>query len=319
MHEFALIERYFAGFPGADTVLTGIGDDAAVLRPPANQLLVQSSDTLISGVHFPEDAPAADVAYKALMVNLSDIAAMGATPLWYTLALTLPEVNEAWLKSFSEMLRQVSDEMGVALIGGDTTSGTNLALTITITGAVAEGAQVLRSGAQIGDQIFVTGNIGDGALGLALWQERIKSVANAEPCLERFYRPTARTEFGHAVGSIATAMVDISDGLFSDLGHILKQSSCGADIQYESIPVSESLQSVGKDAETRIEFINGGDDYELVVCLPPAAAEQAQALAQELDCPLHCIGEITDSQKLRLLGEEGRELNVFQSGYQHFV
>lgn len=318
MHEFALIQKYFADFPGDDSLVEGVGDDAAVMRPPKDHLLVQSSDTLVSGVHFPDDAPAGDIAFKALMVNLSDIAAMGARPLWFTLALTLPEVNEAWLRSFSEVLRDLSEQKGVVLVGGDTTSGTELALTITITGAVKEGEQVLRSGASVGDLVFVTGNIGDGALGLALWQERITSVINAEPCLERFYRPVARSELGVSLGPLASAMIDCSDGLFADLGHILERSGCGAEILLSSVPVSESLESIASDDQARAAMLNGGDDYELILCAPAKAKEQILSSASIHDCPVTQIGEITHASGLRVVDDEGQELNVFESGYRHF-
>lgn len=318
MHEFALIQKYFADFPGDDSLVEGVGDDAAVMRPPKDHLLVQSSDTLVSGVHFPDDAPAGDIAFKALMVNLSDIAAMGAKPLWFTLALTLPEVNEAWLRSFSEVLRDLSQQKEVVLVGGDTTSGSELALTITITGAVVEGEQVMRSGANVGDLVFVTGNIGDGALGLALWQERIKSVVNAEPCLERFYRPVARTEIGISLGPMVSAMIDCSDGLFADLGHILKRSECGAEIMLSSIPVSESFVSVASDDQLRTEMLNGGDDYELIFCASAEAKDEILSLAKVHDCPITQIGEITGSSGLRVINDEGQEINVFESGYRHF-
>ncbi len=318
MHEFALIQKYFTDFPGDDSLVEGIGDDAAVMRPPKDHFLVQSSDTLVSGVHFPDDAPAGDIAYKALMVNLSDIAAMGAKPLWFTLALTLPEVNEAWLRSFSEVLRDLSIQKGVVLVGGDTTSGSELALTITITGAVKEGEQVMRSGARLGDEVFVTGNIGDGALGLALWQERIKSVVDAEPCLERFYRPVARTELGLSLGPLVSAMIDCSDGLFADLGHILERSACGAEIMLSSIPVSESLQSIASDDQSRTAMLNGGDDYELIFCAPASAKDEILSLANIHDCPVTQIGEITEASGLRVINDDGHELNVFESGYRHF-
>jgi len=318
MHEFALIQKYFADFPGDDSLVEGIGDDAAVMRPPKDHFLVQSSDTLVSGVHFPDDAPAGDIAFKALMVNLSDIAAMGAKPLWFTLALTLPEVNEAWLRSFSEVLRDLSIQKGVVLVGGDTTSGSELALTITITGAVKEGEQVMRSGASVGDLVFVTGNIGDGALGLALWQERIKSVVDAEPCLERFYRPVARTELGLSLGPLVSAMIDCSDGLFADLGHILERSACGADITLSSIPVSESLQSIASDDQARAAMLNGGDDYELIFCAAADSKDEILSLASIHDCPVTQIGEITEASGLRVKDDNGHELNVFESGYRHF-
>lgn len=318
MHEFALIQKYFANFPGSDFLLEGVGDDAAVIKPPADHLLVQSSDTLVSGVHFPEDAPADDVAYKALMVNLSDIAAMGAKPLWFTLALTLPEINEAWLQSFSKMLRKLSEEKGVVLVGGDTTAGEQLSLNITITGAVEEGRQVMRSGASVGDAVFVSGHIGDGALGLALWQGRIKSVLNAEPCLDKFYRPVARTELGMALGPHVSAMIDCSDGLFADLGHILNRSECGAELMLDSIPVSESLSSYAQDIETLTTLLNGGDDYELIMCAPASEENAIQKIASQCDCPVTRIGTITSESGLRVLDHQGKELTLFESGYKHF-
>ena len=318
MNEFELIRTYFADFPVDASVVEGIGDDAAVLQPPQDQLLVQTTDTLIAGVHFPVDASAADIAHKALMVNLSDIAAMAATPLSVTLSITLPEVDEPWLHAFAERLQSLCKDLGLNLIGGDTTRGP-LAISITVTGAVEPEKYVLREGAQVADEIYVSNTIGDAALGLALWQGNDKTGVDGAIATERFHRPQARLDIGQALGGIATSMLDCSDGLFDDLQHILTRSGVGAEINVNDIPVSAAVSAYCESMENLLAFLNGGDDYELVFTAATAQRDEIAARTKNLSCSVQRIGKIVAGNDLLLRDKNGKTLDLETRGYKHFV
>lgn len=322
--EFELIERYFrTGFPSREDVVVGIGDDAAVLAPPpAGRQLVVAVDTLVEGVHFPPDFDAADLGYRALAVNLSDLAAMGAEPAWMTLALTLPKADEAWLVTFARGLREAAAPWRVALVGGDTTRGP-LTVTIQLLGTVPAGQAIRRSGARAGDGVHVTGTPGDAAMGLLCLQRGIEGSA-AEHCRRRFARPEPRLALGHALRGLASAMIDISDGLLADLDHLLDASGVGATIQTPRVPRSDAfrdcLAALPESDRTRAAHfpLAGGDDYELCFTVPPEHEAEVCCIAERLGVPVTRIGTIEMVQGLRVMDEDGRNMVVKTLGYDHF-
>lgn len=312
MDEFALIRRYFSALtPAAAGVRLGIGDDCALLQLPAGQELAVTSDTLVAGRHFPDDTRPADIGWKSLAVNLSDLAAMGAEPRWFLLALTLPNPDEAWLAAFAGGLRELAVQHGVALVGGDTTRGP-LAITITAMGWVPAGAALRRSGARPGDRVCVTGTLGDAALAL---RERGCST-RSEDLQQRLDRPQPRVAAGLALRGLASAAIDLSDGLAGDLGHILSASRVGAEIDAAALPMSETFRQRTVIEERLALQAQGGDDYELCVCVPPeqlAAAQQAVG-----DVPLTEIGRITAEPGLKVRDANGMLAPLEARGYVHF-
>jgi thiamine-monophosphate kinase len=313
--EFAIIERYFSdiGKP-AENIALGIGDDAAVVEvPPAEQLVV-SMDTLVSGVHFPPDTDPADIAYKALAVNLSDLAAMAATPAWFLMALTLPQNDPGWLHQFASGLRQTADAFQLQLIGGDTCHG-ELSICIQIAGLVPAGRYRVRGQASPGDLILVTGELGNAALGLAHQQGKIDLPHNLQAkCRLALNRPRPRLELTPFLREYATAAIDISDGLQGDLAHILKASGCGAEIVQHALPVNAWIRV--QDAYHYA--LSAGDDYEICCCVP--ARHQARIESWNHghpDCRLSRVGEITDSGYFLRDGDSLINLDNAR-GYQHF-
>lgn len=315
--EFGLIQRFFssANHNSTDLIL-GIGDDAAVIRKDDKHDYVVAVDTLNVGIHFPQDTKPEDIAYKSLAVNLSDMAAMGARPCFVTLALSLPESDEDWLQRFSQSFMHTLQQYGVALIGGDTTQGP-LSISVQIIGEVAKGKALLRSGAQVGDRIYVSGHIGDAALGLQLLLQHNINTNDDHHCylLQRLNRPTSRIELGKELTGLAHAAIDISDGLLADLGHILEQSSCAARIYLDQLPLSKAYGAVSSDP---VHALSGGDDYELCFTAAAEQDEQLQLLAHELDIPLTCIGEIIEGTGIACLDSEGKAIEIHRQGYQHF-
>lgn len=313
MNEFALIQRYFAGLtpPGAD-VLLGIGDDAALLQAPPGEVLVVSTDTLVAGRHFPRDTPAEAVGWKALAVNLSDIAAMAATPRWVTLALTLPEVPERWLHAFAQGFATLARQYGVCLVGGDTTQGP-LSITMTVLGSVPLGQALRRSGAKAGDALAVTGTLGDAALALQHWQQGRAVI----PALrQRLDCPSPRLQEGLALRGLATAGLDVSDGLAGDLGHILHASGVGATLFAEALPRSAEFDAHAGDDALSLQ-LHGGDDYELLLTIPPQHLAEARLRLSALGTPLTVIGTIQPEPGLRLR-HNGYVQTLEARGYQHF-
>lgn len=303
--EFSLIQQYFAGLGEGPFVQRGVGDDAATLRVPAGHVLHVSTDTALVDVHFPSDLPAADVAYRSLMAAASDLAAMGAQPMALLLSLTLPAVEEGWLQQFTAGLKAACRETGLPLAGGDTTRGA-LSLTVTVLGSTPEAAFLTRSGAKPGDRLCVSGTLGDAAAGLAILKGEVSvSCPNAEQALrDRFARPTARLALGQALKGIASAAIDISDGLLADAGHLAAASDVGIEIDSAQIPLSDALRSLDDNEQALRWALAGGDDYELLFCLPPAAA-----------LPAGCA-EIG-----RVVGGSGISCDVMpeQFGYDHFT
>lgn len=308
--EFDLIRRYFTSLGVAEGVALGVGDDGAVLDIPPGHQLVSVVDTLVAGVHFPEDTTPFDIGYRALAVNLSDLAAMGAEPRWFTLALTLPKVDETWLAGFAAGLRNLADRFGLALVGGDTTRGP-LTITVQAEGLVPSGQALKRSGARPGDGIYVTGTLGDAAAGLALHQGSLQADDAADFLRGRFFRPEPRVQTGLALRGLATACIDVSDGLLQDLGHVLAASGVGARLDLACLPLSPALQTLPRK-EVLEWTLSGGDDYELCFTLP-AGVQMA-----DIAVVATCIGYIRDEPTLVASGLDEDQLMIMRRGWRHF-
>ena len=300
----------------------GIGDDAALLNVTPGQQLAMASDTLVAGVHFPETASGRQVATRSLCVNLSDMAAMGANPRWFTLALTLPsdKANAEWLADFSAGLGDIAKQHNVALVGGDTTSGP-LTLTLTLVGEVAVGEALTRGGAGPGDAVFVTGSLGDGAAALELITNNRRLQRNSDRLLQRFYCPEPQIQAGLKLRSVASACIDISDGLMADLGHICKASGVSAVIQTEQLPIAtEILELSPLDA---LEWaLCGGDDYQLCFTVAADKLAKVKALIEFGELDACRIGTINPSDKsinaVSVIDKNNRLLTVEKLGYNHF-
>jgi len=311
LNEFEIIRRYFKrAQPARDDVLVGIDDDAAVLRVPAGSDLVSAIDTLVEGRHFPVGTAPQDIGWKALAVNLSDMAAMGAAPAWFTLALTVPDVDEAWLQAFADGLFELADGHAVALVGGDTTRGP-LTVSIAIHGLVPRQGALLRRGAQAGDIVCVTGTLGDAALAL---QRTLRGESVDDALAQRLSRPQPRLAAGRALRPLAHAGIDVSDGLAADLTHILQASGVGATLEVDKLPLPPPLRELASAEAARLA-LSGGDDYELCVCLPEAQFAPAQAAVAEGLTP---IGRIETEPGLRLVDAAGRSFALQRAGYAHF-
>lgn len=315
--EFDLIHRYFErSIEQRQDVIVGIGDDGAVVRVPPGVELVLTSDTLVAGVHFSEDIPPEDLGYKALAVNLSDLAAMGARPAWAMMALTLPQAEEAWLAAFAHGFFELAQRFSVALVGGDLTRGP-LSITVQMHGFVPEGRALRRSGARAGHYIYVTGTLGDAAL--ALTPRLIELTDTYRPyLLGRLYRPSPRISEGLIVRPIASSAIDISDGLIADLGHILETSHVGAVLEVDRLPLSTALQKI-KDKKYGWELaLTGGDDYELCFTLPPEHRAVLESKRSDFACTVSCIGRIETERGLRCIEHDGTPYIPQGAGYRHF-
>lgn len=298
-------------------VSLGIGDDCALLVPPAGKAIATTIDTLVAGNHFPDNADPELIAERALRVNLSDMAAIGGEALWFTLALTLPSADARWLESFARGLFQAAEQFNCALVGGDTTRGP-LSITIQVMGAVELNRALLRGNARPGDLIYVTGTLGDAAAAVAVIKSRLKvGKADFDYLMSHYYRPLPRLKEGRALTGIASAAIDVSDGLLADLGHICKASGVGAVVDWERVPVSEALSELAGLDQVQEWALSGGDDYQLCFTVPPAQAPQVNALIQQGRLPAHVIGEIVrgDGVSCRYQGEA---LSLNKKGYQHF-
>ena len=320
MHEFQIIKKYFQDPAASDKdILLGIGDDAAILQIPSAEQVVVCVDTIVSGTHFLPDTPAAEIAHQALAVNLSDIAAMGAKPRWFTLALTLPHAEEAWLQEFSQGLFALAQQHQVHLIGGDTTQGP-LAVTIQVLGTLPDAATaLLRSGAQVGDKIFVTGTVGDAGLGLAMLRDAIAVPAHYHDYLRhRYQHPEPRVQLGQQLRDLATSAIDISDGLAADLNHILEQSKVGAVIETSQLPLSLELKQSVAPKNALYLALTAGGDYELCFTVPNHLQKEVGRIARETGVPCTCIGEITAATGLRILDPQLQPLILDHLGWEHF-
>lgn len=330
--EFTLIRRYF-DWPASHQqpgVVLGPGDDAALLQPTPGHQLVVSTDTLVAGRHFPVDAAAADIAHKALQVNLSDLAAMGARPWAFTLALTLPAADADWLAAFAVSLQAQAASAGVALVGGDTTRGP-LAIGVTVLGEVVNGQALRRDGARAGDLVVVSGSLGDAGLGLAcVLPAALPLAASLLPGLDapattlvrqRLQRPTARLALGQRLIGLATAAMDVSDGLWQDLAHLRAASGdLGVRLDVGRLPCSlAGEQALRQDAVAWRQLqLSAGDDYELLFTVPASARERLLEISLALDLPLTVIGELTADPTAELVERDQAWLHPLPSGYQHF-
>ena len=315
--EFNLIQQFFTR-PAKRTVL-GVGDDAALIRiAPENELAI-STDMLLAERHFFSGDDPESLGHKALAVNLSDLAAMGATPRWVLLSLALPDANENWLTRFCAGWFALAEQHGVSLIGGDTTRGA-LTFSVTAMGEVARGKALRRSGAQVGDEIWVSGTLGDAALALAYLQRRIQITPHAAAAvLPRLHRPTPRVKLGQKLLELANSAIDISDGLLADLGHILQASNVGAEIHLEAIPLSEALRTYWQEDVARQAALAGGDDYELCFTAKPKQHAALEQLGKRLKLPLSCIGQITRKPGLVVRDADHQIVNIEGTGFDHFA
>ncbi len=329
--EFETIARCFTPLAEGEPGALSLTDDAAVLETMKNHRLVVTVDTLIRGIHFPQDTPAENIAVRLLAVNLSYLAAMGARPAHYTLSLALPEdVDDIWLDRFAAALGVEQQTYGITLVGGDTVATPGpVCLTLTAFGWVAEGKALLRSGARSGDTIYVSGTIGDGALGLLALQGKLPGLdsPHAEYLVQRFSRPRPRVELGQALVGIAHGCIDISDGLAADLGHIATASGVEAVLEWERIPLSPAARvAVEGTPPLRESVLGGGDDYELLFAAPETAAGDLALISDRLGLPLTAVGRIAkpDKEKMgrkpgvRIVDGTGAEIPLPSSGYRHF-
>ncbi|MFA5531836.1 MAG: thiamine-phosphate kinase [Thiohalomonadaceae bacterium] len=313
--EFQLIERFFTSQPVTrDDVTLGVGDDCALLRVPAGMLLAVTMDTLVEGRHFPQGTDPGALGHKALAVNLSDLAAMGAEPAWVTLSLSLPAADEGWLTGFADGLLTLAERHGVQLVGGDTVRGP-LAITVQAHGFVPPAQALRRGGAGVGDTVYVTGTLGEAGAGLQIaLGERAVAEPDASRLRMRLDRPSPRLEWGRALRGLASAAIDVSDGLAADLGHILEASGVGATLRLDALPVSEPLcRAVGTQEAHRLALA-AGDDYELCFTAPVASAAAIAALP----FPCTAIGTIEPAPGLRILDGHGNALNLASIGFDHF-
>lgn len=322
MTEFEIIKRYFAASPvQREDVVLGIGDDAALVAVPPGSGLVVSVDTLVANVHFPAATDPADIGYKALAVNLSDMAAMGAEPGWATLALTLPRVDELWLAEFSKGFWELAERFGVCLVGGDTCRG-DLSVTVQVMGHMPLGTALRRDGAAVGDLIFVTGTLGDAGLGLQLIQGAGGVTLNESErglVVQRLNRPTPRVAVGRALVGVASAAIDVSDGLVADLGHILRASGVGATLNAPLLPLSSAVERAVAERISWSLPLAAGDDYELCFTVPSRLRDEAMSRMAQVGCPAACVGQIESQAGLRLRKDDGALIDLdVTEGYRHF-
>ena len=314
--EFELIAKYFTR-PPRHAVL-GVGDDAALLAPAPGTELAATTDMLVEGVHFFADVDVAALGHKALAVNLSDLAAMGATPRYAMLSLALPAVDEAWLAKFSEGFFALADAHGVDLIGGDTTRGP-LNICIQAMGEVPRGQALRRDAARADDDVWVSGTLGDAAAAVAHRNGQLKlAPATLAACRLRLERPAPRVELGIALRGVAHAAIDVSDGLLADLGHVCERSNLGAELEWERVPVSAALQALRHDAAMMRVVLAGGDDYELCFTAAPEARDRLASMSMQLGLALTRVGRMVAGSGVRVLDAQGEPIEIRDRGFDHF-
>lgn len=330
--EFDLINRYFQHKSLAFTrqfVEMGIGDDAAIISVPEDKSICMSMDVLLEDVHFPASADPVLLGQRALAVNISDLAAMSAEPLCFTLGLSMPAVHEDWLQGFREGLAVLAKKFNCPLVGGDTTKGP-LSIAIQVQGLVAKDEAVTRSGARVGDQVYVTGELGNGALSLLSMGIDVQFANGFSPLIDRlseselthlkhsFYAPEPRIEFALAASTLLTSAIDVSDGLAGDLGHILQASGVGAEINLGCLPYSKAMEKTSSLEDRMAAALYGGDDYELCVTVPLSQAVELEAVAASQNLRLTRIGEITANTDFLLLHESGQREKAVARSFTHF-
>lgn len=319
MKEFELIQRFFAhGYPSSRHTDLGVGDDASIITPPRHQQLVQSLDTQVEGVHFPANAPAHLIAERALRCAVSDLAAMGATPQGFHLGLTLPAANEHWLQDFADGLRTAAGDLNISLLGGDTTQGQQVVISISVQGFVESQQALTRRGAQVGDQLWLSGLIGAAALALP---EVLANPAHDDGWAYAYYHPKVHLELGQALAGIANSCIDVSDGLLQDAGHIAQASGVGLSLQLASIHTAVDTQT---NIAQWTQCLTGGDDYQLLFTVPTSKLKLMEALQSRFPDvhPIgHCVPaiDVKNTTGLYLDGSFAqREQLRQQSGFQHF-
>jgi len=313
--EFEIIRRYFEPKTRNDSVIVGVGDDGAILRPEPGRDLVTVIDSLVAGVHFPESLAPADIGYRSVAVNVSDVAAMGGRPRWMTLALTLVDADPRWLEEFARGLYAAGAEYGVDLVGGDTTRGSELVVSVQVFGDIGPENVLTRSGARAGDGIYVTGTPGYAAAGLSILQSGAHRSDAVDYLIGRFARPSARVAVGRGIAPFATAAIDLSDGLYTDLEKLLAASCMAGSIEIDAIPLSPQLASL-MSADNALRFaLGGGDDYEL--CFTASSDDACREIANQCGVPITRIGEILKGDRLSCT-RGGGEYDYQDDGYRHF-
>jgi thiamine-monophosphate kinase len=316
MSEFELIAKYFNRPTSRGDVRLGVGDDAAVLQVPSDRRLVAAVDTIVEGVHFPVGTDASAIGHRAVAVNLSDMAAMGAEPAWMTLSLSLPSADASWLEGFAAGLYQLADRYSVALVGGDTVRGP-LSITIQILGLVETDRWLTRAGAKPGDALFVSGIPGEAAAGLeAILRPQAKSAAT-DHLIRRFLWPEPRVELGRVLRPLATAAIDVSDGLLADLGHICELSGCAAQLELDLLPRSSATHAVFDAGECERFALSGGDDYELLFTVP---SERVLDIEKTIASGIRCtqIGRMVAGSGVTCF-RTGQPVTIARAGYDHFA
>ncbi len=315
MGEFDLIARIRQRAATRPDVVLGIGDDCALLMPPPGMQLAVTVDTLNAGIHFPDDTAPADLGWKALAVSLSDLAAMGATPAWCTLALTLPTADAEFVDGLLDGFLELAAQQSVALIGGDTTRG-SLAIGVTAHGLIEPGRALRRDGAAAGDEIWVSGTLGDAAAALQQWRAHSPRDATLQARLDR---PTPRVGLARALRGLATACIDVSDGLLADLGHVCAASGVGARVDVDALPASDALRAAFAGDVQRCLQASGGDDYELCFCASPMHHHAVLAAASATATPVTCIGVMTRGTGVYTHDRDGRAWSAPATGFDHFI
>jgi thiamine-monophosphate kinase len=317
--EFDLIERYFSNRQSQRSdVLLSVGDDCALVSAPAGQIIAISTDTCVAGTHFLEHANPAWVAHKALASNISDLAAMGATPAWVSMAITLPELSEAWLEPFCDAFFNLANQYDIQLIGGDTTKGP-LSISLTVQGLLNPDQVLKRDGAKVGDKIFVSGSLGLAKAGLdIILDPSLRHVPDAAYLEMSHYMSTPRVELGKTISSIASSCIDISDGLIADLGHILKRSCVGACVEVNDLPICERLVAYcGSKIQAQQYALSSGEEYEICFTIPQQHLTHFDELLSANNTQVTCIGEIIEGERLQL-NQSGNEIHWNLNGFDHF-
>lgn len=319
--EFEIISRYFARSSARSDVVLGIGDDAALLQVPANRRLVAAMDTIVEGVHFPVGTAARCIGHRALAVNLSDLAAMGAEPAWALLSLSLPASRPDWLDAFASGFHDLARRYDVALVGGDTVKGP-LVVTVQVLGFIEADHALTRSGARPGDLLYVSGVPGEAAAGLAVVQQRLEGGEAGAFLQRRFDLPEPRVALGRALRTLASAAMDVSDGLLGDLGKLCAASSCAAQLELDRLPPSSSMPALFDAAAIERFVLAGGDDYELLFTVAPERVHEFEALCRHVEPVCTRIGRIVQRDSRQPMVQclrDGREVAVARSGYDHFA